>query len=76
VFSNAFLAFTTPVCKSARTFVVPPGVRETLLFGEGGGGCRDDEDVSPGSRVVSFGGGREFDPVPSSARARALPVSI
>ena len=25
VFSNAFLAFTTPVCKSARTLVVPPG---------------------------------------------------
>lgn len=58
--------------------MVPPGVRDSRLLGEGGG-CSDDDEMSEGSMGESFeelrGSDVEVDP-PSSARARALPMSM
>ena len=58
MFSSAFLAFTTPVCKSARTLVVPPGVRDIRRLGDTGG-WRVDEDAY-GEPSVSIG--ESFEP--------------
>lgn len=77
MFSSAFRAFTTPVCKSARTFVVPPGVRLNRLLGERY--CVETEGVpedrsgeSDLRRVVGRDDGDGT--LPSSVRALALPV--
>jgi hypothetical protein len=82
VFSSAFLAFTTPVWRSARTLVVPPGVKLYRLLGEGSG-CElglDAEDGSDqsGFPVESRTGGREVEVerLPSSVSARALPFPV
>ena len=74
MFSSAFRAFTTPVCRSARTLVVPPGVSEYRLFGDGSGACSEDVDRSA-SMGDSFRGGVRLgvEFIPSSASARALP---
>ena len=62
---------------------MPPGVSEKRRFGEGGGGWRDvGEDVidmsgSLGDGLDEFEGeGRWVEGWPSSAKARALPVSV
>ena len=58
--------------------MVPPGVRDSRLLGEGGS-CSDDDEMSEGSMGESFdelGGSDVEDDPPSSARARALPVSM
>ena len=61
--------------------MVPPGVSDILRFGDGGG-CKDDDDMSPLPLVASIGDGDSLDEegegrcvagCPSSARARALP---
>jgi hypothetical protein len=90
VFSSAVRAFDTPVCRSARTLVVLPGVREMrrlLRFGDGGwrdAGWREGE---AGERGLSVSMERSFEEEaeaarvgrcvagwPSSARARAFPT--
>jgi hypothetical protein len=56
--------------------VVPPGVRDNRLLGEGDGGWSDGEEMSEGSKGESFAelGGRDVEAgPPSSAKARALP---
>src|SRR5258707_9645039 len=76
VFSSAFRAFTTPVCKSARTLVVPPGVRLNLLLGDGRVGTEDEFGDKSGESDLRRVGGRGDGLVifPSSVRALALPV--
>ena len=57
---------------------MPPGVRDSRLLGEGGS-CSDDDEISEGSMGESFvelGGSDVEDDPPSSASARALPVSM
>lgn len=54
---------------------MPPGVSEYRLLGDGGG-SREDDDASAGSmgdNLDELGAGREEPP--SSASARAFPVS-
>lgn len=79
MFSSAFLAFTTPVWRSARTLVVPPGVKLYRLLGEGIG-CELEEDDSGRSAfpTESRVGGREaeVERLPSSVSARALPFPV
>lgn len=86
MFSRAFLAFITPACKSANTFVVPPPTRERRLadlLGEGGT-VRSDLAESGGSKVVDVDGDGDVSILPldvdvietsagSSAKARASP---
>jgi hypothetical protein len=77
VFSSAFRAFTTPVCKSARTLVVPPGVRLYRLLGEGRGPrCPAELGDRSGESDLGRVCGRVEGLVrlPSSVRALALPV--
>lgn len=76
----------TPVWRSARTLVVPPGVSDILLLGEGGNWTDDgregeseeldadtSSDGSETARDVRLGAGVLGCPFPSSASARALP---
>lgn len=70
----------TPVCRSARTLVVPPGVNDIRRFGEGGGWRDDEEDACEAStstgETLEEVEGRWVDGWPSSASARAFPVRI
>lgn len=80
MFSSALRALTTPVCRSARTFVVPPGVSEMRRFGDAGGcspGSVEEEaaERSAGSSLAGVWRDVAMGP-PSSARARALPVGV
>lgn len=59
---------------------MPPGVSDIRRFGDGGG-CNDDEEAkevsgSIGESLDDEGDGRCVGGWPSSARARALPMSI
>jgi hypothetical protein len=69
VFSSAVRAFATPVCRSASTLVVPPGVSVSRfdVFGVAG---------ETGALIELLETSRELsDWLPSSARARALPTA-
>ncbi len=70
----------TPSCRSANTLVVPPWREVRREFGDGDGGCSVAVEAS-----TSIGGKFDIDKFrcigevevsPSSASARALPVSI